>query len=82
MGVNDLDILDFLRGKEEGKGCLEELWDELKSKPDITRDWVINDIKNLEKDGLLNFDEESGELILLPKANKPVEPLPPDVRRK
>ncbi len=67
---------------KEGVCDFGELWDLLKAMPDITLDWVINDIKNLEKDGLLIFDEATMEVTLLPKANRPVTPLPPDARRK
>ena len=82
MGVNDRDILEFLRNKNDGKGNIDELWELLKAKPDITLDWVINDIKNLEKDGLLKYEEATGVITLFPKANKPVVPLPPDSREK
>lgn len=78
MGVNDRDILDYLRSKENGIGELAELWEILKGKPDITLDWVINDIENLEKDGLLTFDKNTGTITLLPKANRPVVRMVPD----
>lgn len=77
MGVNDRDILDYLRSKDNGMCKLGDLWDVLKGKPDITLDWVINDIENLEKGGLLTFDKNTDTLTLLPKANRPVAPLPP-----
>lgn len=77
MGVNDRDILDYLRSKEDGICQLGDLWDVLKGKPDITLDWMINDIENLEKDGLLTFDKNTGTITLLPKANRPVVPMVP-----
>lgn len=77
MGVNDRDILDYLRGKENGICQLGDLWDVLKGKPDITLDWVVNDIENLGKDGLLTFDKNTGTITLLPKANRPVVPMVP-----
>lgn len=81
MGVNDKDILDYLQSKGNGIGELAELWDLLKNKPDITLDWVINDIENLEKDGLLTFDTNTGTITLLPKANRPVARMLPDVNK-
>lgn len=81
MGVNDRDILEYLRSKENGIGELAELWDILKGKPDITLDWVINDIENLEKDGLLTFDKNTGTITLLPKANRLVVPMAPDANK-
>ena len=81
MGVNDRNILDYLRSKENGIGELAELWDILKGKPDITLDWVINDIENLEKDGLLTFDKNTGTITLLPKANRPVVRMAPDANK-
>ena len=81
MGVNDRNILDYLRSKENGIGELAELWDILKGKPDITLDWVINDIENLEKDGLLTFDKNTETITLLPKANRPVVRMAPDVKK-
>lgn len=81
MGVNDRDILGYLRSKENGIGELAELWDILKGKPDITLDWVINDIDNLEKDGLLTFDKNTGTITLLPKANRPVVRMAPDANK-
>lgn len=81
MGVNDRDILDFLRSKDNATCQLDELWDILKNKPDITLDRVINDIENLENDGLLTFDKDSETLTLLPKANRLVVTIAPDSRR-
>lgn len=78
MGVNDRDILDFLRSKDNATCQLDELWDILKNKPDITLDWVINDLENLEKDGLLTFDKNTGTITLQPKANRPMAMVPPD----
>lgn len=78
MGVNDRDILGYLRSKENGIGELAEFWDIIKDKPDITLNWVINDIENLEKDGLLTFDKNTGTITLLPKANRPMAMVPPD----
>ena len=81
MGVNDRDVLDFLRSKENGICQLGELWDRLKVKPDIMLDWVINDIENLENEGLLSFNRDTDTLTLLPKARRPVVPIAPDRRR-
>lgn len=78
MGVNDRDILDFLRSQDNATCQLDELWDILKNKPDITLDWVINDLENLEKDGLLTFDKNTGTITLQPKANRPMAMVPPD----
>lgn len=80
MGVNDRDILDFLRSKEDGVCQLNDLWFLLREKPVITHDWVINDIENLEKEGLLTFDKNTGIISLLPKANRPVVPIAPNRR--
>lgn len=82
MGVNDIDILDFLKSKGTATCQMDELWEVLKNKPDITPEWVINDIENLEKDGLLTFDKVKGVLTLLPKATRPVAKMVPDMRKK
>lgn len=81
MGVNDKDILDFLHSKENGTCQLGELLESLKCKPDFAQDRVLHDIENLEKDKLLTYDQVTETLILLPKANRPVVPMPPNVRK-
>ena len=81
MGVYDDDILDYLKSRENKTCHFEELWERVKHKPDITQAWLINDINNLEKDGLLTFNKETGMLVLSSKATKPVVKLPPDSRR-
>ena len=81
MGVYDNDILDYLKSKENKTCHFDELWELLKDKPDSNQAWLMNDVNNLEKDGLLTFNEETEMLSLLPKATRPVVKLPPDSRR-
>lgn len=81
MGVYERDILDYLESKENKTCQFSELWEYLKKMPDITQDWLINDIKKLVKDALLTFNEETETLTLLPKATKPPVPMPPNCRR-
>lgn len=50
----------------------------LSVKPDFTVDWVISDVKNLIKDGLLNYDKANDVLTSLPKAKRPVDMMPMD----
>jgi hypothetical protein len=81
MGVYDNDILDYLKSKENKTCHFDELWEHLKDKPYSDQAWLMNDVNNLEKDGLLTFNKETGMLVLSSKATKPVVKLPPDSRR-
>lgn len=81
MGVYDRDILDYVGSKENDTCRVDEVLDYLKDTPDFSSDRVINDINNLIQDGLLVYDKESDTVTLLPKAKKPVTPMPQDSRR-
>lgn len=79
MGIYDRDILDYLFS--HGETCqLNDLLNSLKGKQDFSVDRVLHDIKNLEKDELVDFDENTQALTLRPKAQKPVVKLPPNQR--
>ena len=82
MGVYDRQILVFVNGKENDSCQVTEVLDSLKNIPDFLSDQAINDINNLINDGLLAYDKSSDTLTLLPKAKRPVVPIPPDPRRK
>ncbi len=66
---------------QQNESCLlQDFLKVLSVKPDFTVDWVISDINNLIKDGLLSYDETTDVLTLLPKAKSPVDMMPPDNR--
>lgn len=82
MGVYDRKILDYVDGKDNNSCQVTEVLDNLKNTPDFMSEQVIKDINNLINDGLLAYDKDNGTLSLLPKAKRPVVPIPPDPRRK
>ena len=77
MGPFERDILEDIRAQQNESCLLQDLLKELSAKPDFTVDWVISDVKNLIKDGLLSYDKATDELTLLPKAKRPVDMMPP-----
>lgn len=78
MGPFERDILDYVDAQPNDSCQLQDLLKELSTKPDFTVDWVISDIKNLIKDGLLSYDKATDVLTLQPKAKRPVVVIPPD----
>ena len=80
MGPFERDILDYLGAQQNGSCQLQDLLNELSVKPEYSQEWVISDINNLIKDGLLSYIQSTGVLTLLPKAKRPVAKLPPDRR--
>lgn len=81
MGVYDRDILDYVDSKENDCCQVDEVIDYLKDSPDFSSERIINDMYNLIKDGLLDYDKESNAVTLLPKAKRPLSPMPQDPRR-
>lgn len=60
---------------------MNEIIDNLKNTSDFSCERIINDMNNLIKDGLLDYDKESNAVTLLPKAKRPLSPMPQDPRR-
>lgn len=78
MGPFERGILDYIMAQQNESCLLQDLLKMLSVKPDFTVDWVISDVKNLIKDGLLSYDKATDVLTLLPKAKRPVVVVPPD----
>ena len=78
MGPFEIDILEYVKAQPDEACSLHGVLSYLSSKPDFMTDWAMNDVKNLIRDGLLSYNEETEVLTLLPKAKKPVVKMPPN----